>query len=132
MRLSTKYPTLEVRVCDTQLRAEHAVAIAELIRSAAVSQLRAKPRLTPQPILDAELWHAARFGVTRGIHNPYTGAHDDARTVLEQATERLSGSVFVTDLFERALGGALGSDEQRRTRGDLTGLTKLFLRSFAE
>lgn len=132
VRLSTKYPTLEIRVCDTQLRARHAVAIAELIRNAAVQDLQEPLARTPQSVLDAELWHAARFGVTRGIHNPYSGTHDDIRVVLEDVSERMNDSALVDELFERATAGELGAAEQRATRGHLAGLTELFRNSFLE
>ncbi len=121
VRLSTRFPTVEVRVCDGQLNAEEAVGIAELIVAIADRAREVDGPRTRHHILDAELWHAARFGLAHGCHDPVGGRHragadviDDVRAVLP-LTSRSAAALQV------ALAGGQGAHRQRlsTTRGGL-------------
>lgn len=68
-RLSTRYPTVEIRVADAQLRARDSVLLA-LVMRALVSAGIHRPHRAPGPApeaLDMAYWQAAKFG-TQGNH----------------------------------------------------------------
>lgn len=90
MRLSTTYPTLEVRVCDAQLDAASSVTLAIIIR-ALVDSTR-DDSTTPareQTPWDAALWHAARHGVGGTLVHPETGRLAPASDVLTALRDRV-------------------------------------------
>ncbi len=77
-RLSARYPTLEVRAMDVQLRADDAVMLAGLVRALAATALREErdgvppPDRRPESLAGAN-WYAARYGLTDELHDPVTG-----------------------------------------------------------
>lgn len=83
-RLSEKYPTLEIRVADSQLRAQDSVLLAVLMRglveTAVAGEFDALEYL-PE-VLDLSLWQAAKNGIT--------GVHVDTRTGEPVAVEELA------------------------------------------
>lgn len=75
-RLSEKYPTIEIRVADSQLRAQDSVLLAVLMRglveTAVAGEFEAVEYL-PE-VLDLSLWQAAKNGITGGQVDTCTGA----------------------------------------------------------
>jgi glutamate---cysteine ligase / carboxylate-amine ligase len=69
VRLSPQYPTVEVRVCDVAVTAEEAALVGVLVRGLVVLALERigrgedAPRV-PQDVVRADLWRAARDGLT--------------------------------------------------------------------
>ncbi len=74
-RLSTMYPTLEVRVADAQLGASNSILLALVVRSLVDTSLNGAPPLfQPMPeALDLAQWQAAKFGLRATISIPSTG-----------------------------------------------------------
>lgn len=121
IRLSAHYPTIEVRVFDSQLDGRSSVALALITRALAVS---ASDQATPSPeidITDAALWHAARYGVGSTLVHPFTGRLVPAAEVLgvldELARPHLSEAsarAFVDDLLQRTARNGSGAARQRQ------------------
>lgn len=64
-RLSARYPTVEVRVCDVCADVEDAVLIAGLCRAlVATAAAQGTPPAVRPELLRAATWRAARFGMT--------------------------------------------------------------------
>lgn len=126
IRLSEHYPTVEVRVFDVQLTAHEAVSLAEIVR--ALANAAADDRLPNAParthVLDAELWHAARWGLTNGLYDPISGQHSSADFVLAQLSlvtrpylER-DGALHAVRAFLRDIElGITGAARQRESLG---------------
>ncbi|MGN8026227.1 carboxylate-amine ligase [Microbacterium sp. 22242] len=122
VRLSTEFPTLEIRVCDAQLDAGSSVALAVVIRALvdAADAFRT-PSSEDRAPWDAALWHAARHGLRGTLVHPGTGrlapASDVLATLRERIAPHLNGSDevrAVDDLFARPRTGAdLQRDAQR-------------------
>jgi carboxylate-amine ligase len=69
MRLSDRYPTVEVRVADVALDVDTAVTVAVLVRALVVTAARQAAEKAPVPPVPNELiraasWQAARHGIT--------------------------------------------------------------------
>lgn len=117
VRLSSRYPTIEVRVCDAQLDPRRAVALAVLIR-ALVDDLADSPPPPPAAFepLDAALWHAARHGLSADLVHPLRGTLEPAAGILHEIGCRvlphLSGEdgMLVQELLSTTV---TGSDLQR-------------------
>lgn len=113
VRLSSKYPTLEVRVCDAQLDPSASVALAAIIRALVGTAAMHEPDRTPDSPADAALWHAARFGLGTTLVHPLTGRpapsrevlrllHDRTAPLLREDNERAAVDAFL----RRAVNGA--------------------------
>lgn len=119
VRLSSRYPTVEVRVCDAQLDPRRAVAIAVLIR-ALVNDGAEDPLALPQAFepWDAALWHAARYGLAATLVHPSRADLEPARQILgdlrRRVLPRLSGMEgrIVAELLDEP---STGADLQRRS-----------------
>lgn len=86
-RLSQRYPTVEVRVADVCLEAEHAAAIAALIRAmveTAAGEWREgiAPDQTPGALIRTWSWQASHDGVDKELIHPATGHRVPAAEVL--------------------------------------------------
>lgn len=124
IRLSEHYPTVEVRVFDMQLTAREAVSIAVILR--ALASAAADGRLTDAPVrtavLDAELWHAARWGLTAGLYDPPSGTHAAAEYVIDNLVrvvkpflERDESFEYVKPFLREVELGLTGAVRQRRS-----------------
>lgn len=125
-RLSPRYPTIEVRVADTCLSVQEAVAYAGLVRAlvgTAIDEVAAGRRVVPvrQSLLRQSCWSAARAGLVGTVTDPRTGgqapAWDLVDALVAQVQPRLGrhgDEARVLSAIERAraLGG--GADRQRR------------------
>ena len=121
VRLSARYPTVEVRVFDAQLDGRSSVALAVLTRALVLAA--AEPtRVASQgvDITDAALWHAARYGVRATLVDPRSSRLVPAREALE-ALRAFAGPLLldarerelVAELFERVLRDGSGAERQR-------------------
>lgn len=110
-RLSARYPTAEVRVCDVCPDVEDAVLIAGLCRTlvGTAAAQDSRPAVRPEVLRAAE-WRAARFGMSNDL-------------VDLRAAPRLVPAWDLVDEFLDALGDALDAhDDTASTRA---GLAKL-------
>lgn len=137
-RLSERYPTVEVRAPDVQLRVEEAVMLAGLIRglvqTAAWEHEAGEPApQTPLPeIVAAAGWHAARYGLDGwliGNAGAPISARDAARALLRHVLPALAecgDADQVAGLVEQMLREGNGSRRQRRVlaESDSQGLVR--------
>ncbi|WP_256107630.1 glutamate--cysteine ligase [Streptomyces sp. ODS05-4] len=128
-RLSDKYPTVEVRCADVQLRADSAVMFAGLVRALIATAIREEkagarmPECTPE-MLQAANWHAARHGLSGQLVDP-GGTPRQAGDVLAMllghlmpALEEAGDAREVSALVHRLLQQGTTADLQRRTLAD--------------
>ncbi|MFF5253101.1 glutamate--cysteine ligase [Streptomyces leeuwenhoekii] len=125
-RLSERYPTIEVRCPDVQLRVDDAVMLAGIIRALVDTVLAEAEAGAPAPepecapeLLQAAMWHAARHGMSATLIGP-DGRPRPAGDVVHQLLRHLtpaleaSGDVRqVTALAQRLLRYGTGADRQR-------------------
>ncbi len=126
VRASAKYPTLEVRACDVQMRADEAVLLAGLVRAVIMTVLAEAEAGLPVPApppetLDAAVWHAARHGLTGDVHDPCdlrprpaAKVVRDALDHLEPALRRSGDHRYVRTLADRVLHEGNGAIRLRR------------------
>ncbi|GAB2605781.1 glutamate--cysteine ligase [Kocuria himachalensis] len=93
-RLSTRFPTVEVRVADVCLDPVHAAVIAALVRALVETAARAwRAGEGPAPVGVAQLrawsWRAARSGVEGQLVSPTTGVPVAAGEVVAELLELL-------------------------------------------
>ncbi|CAM5374975.1 carboxylate-amine ligase [Streptomyces narbonensis] len=137
-RLSDRYPTVEVRCLDVQLRADDAVMLAGVVRAlvvTAIAEEKAGMALTPcEPeILHAANWHAARHGLNGtlvGRDGLPLSSGDALCSLFRHITPALeeSGDLReVNALVHRLLREGTPADRQRRALADggLSGLIGL-------
>jgi carboxylate-amine ligase len=130
VRLSEKYPTVEIRVADVTTEVEDAVLVALLAR-ALVATAAADSAL---PAWRADLlrvagWRAARFGLAGSLVHPVEARLVPAREAFDAlvahcrtALEDTGDLVRVTDSFERLAARGTGASRQRsvfEATGDL-------------
>ncbi|WP_149181923.1 glutamate--cysteine ligase [Streptomyces sp. TRM49041] len=139
-RLSDRYPTLEVRCIDVQLRADAAVMFAGIVRAMVATAIRAEetgapfPHCPPEQLL-ASNWYAARHGLSDLLMDPEgrcRRAGDVLCLLLDAVTPALeeAGDVReVTSLVHRLLQQGTPADQQRRTLADggMSALTDLLI-----
>ncbi|MFJ6416316.1 YbdK family carboxylate-amine ligase [Paeniglutamicibacter sp. NPDC091659] len=134
VRLSTKYPTLEVRVADTQMNASNSILLALIIRSLVDSSLNgAPPRVPPMPeALDLAQWQAAKFGLRGKNLDPFDGTKSSAAQMLRRLMdfihhdlERNGDYDYVSTGLSRILEQGTGANIQRN-RFDHGGFSAVF------
>ncbi len=98
VRLSSKYPTVEVRVADVCLDARSAALLAALVRALVETAAREAADGRPVPdapteLLRAALWRAGRSGITGDLLDPRTfrpaPAHDVVGVLLDHVRDAL-------------------------------------------
>ncbi|MFC5722941.1 glutamate--cysteine ligase [Streptomyces gamaensis] len=124
-RLSDRYPTIEVRCADVQLRADDAVMFGGIVRGLVATAIHDEktggraPHARPE-LLSAATWHAARHGLEGELVDPdgkRRGAEDVVRTLLghvAQALEESGDTRQVDSLVRRLLRRGSPADRQRR------------------
>jgi carboxylate-amine ligase len=124
VRLSERYPTVEVRCLDVQLRVDDAVMFAGIIRALVDTALADAAAGIPvaetaPELLQASMWHAARYGLSDTLIDP-GGHRRRAGDVLYQllqyiapALEASGDTREVTSLVHRLLKEGTGADQQR-------------------
>ena len=138
-RLSTRFPTIEVRVADTCPRLDDVVLQAglarSLVRSAAAEVVAGTPCPEPRPeLVRAARWRAARDGLEGGLMDLHAVALRPAGEVVRDLLGRLRDDLEasgewdeVSALAEQALSRGTSAAEQRRTyarTGDLAAVTR--------
>lgn len=120
IRLSDKQPTLECRVSDVAATTREATLLAVLTRGlvgTALDDLGASPSQPPPEVLRANLWRAARDGITGSCLHPVTGEVMPVVRLLRELSETVRPALretpgdveFVSDMLgelEKAGGGA--------------------------
>lgn len=108
-RLSSRYPTVEIRVADVGLEIDDALLVAGLARGLtvrALSDLDCPPPAVPVELLRAASWVASRHGTTGSLVHPLTGERRPADEVVEALLEHLGDALASTgdrDEVERGL-----------------------------
>ncbi|MFJ4255295.1 YbdK family carboxylate-amine ligase [Microbacterium sp. NPDC090003] len=134
-RLSDRFPTVELRVCDAQLEIDDALFAAALARAIVVSD-DGPVSAAPVEQIDAGLWVAARHGMAATVTDPATCEATDAWTaahrlldVVRHALEQLGDAEFVTAHVERLRREGTGAERQLRAHAHdgLRGLRRLHL-----
>ncbi|WP_372698944.1 YbdK family carboxylate-amine ligase [Arthrobacter sp. JSM 101049] len=90
-RLSERYPTVEVRALDTQLRADESVLFALILRALAAEALHGPPvpdDIAPE-LADIAPWHASRYGLTGSLISLPSGAVVPAEAVVHTLLETI-------------------------------------------
>ncbi|MFF3214198.1 glutamate--cysteine ligase [Streptomyces sp. NPDC002886] len=138
-RLSDRYPTIEVRCPDVQLRAEDAVMLAGMIRALVTTAIAEEKAGMPPvaehgtEVLQAATWHAARYGLNGTLVGPDgrpVSSGDALCALMRHITPALedAGDLReVSALSHRLLREGTPADQQRRALADggmpaLTGL----------
>ncbi|MFF3504453.1 glutamate--cysteine ligase [Streptomyces sp. NPDC003247] len=137
-RLSERYPTVEVRCMDVQLRADEAVMFAGLLRAlvdtAVVEAWEGRPVADQHPELaQGAMWQAARHGLSGELIDP-AGRRRPAGDVVSGLLEHVGPALDaagdtrgVTALVHRLLRQGTGAERQRRalTQGGLDAVLAL-------
>lgn len=140
VRISERFPTVEVRVFDAQLDPEDSLLAAVLVRAIAHSDGASWSSADADGI-DASLWTAARHGMRARLLDPTTGGVSDAwgaaGRLLEGITPALDESgdrAFVEERVERIRIDGTGAGRQRRAfaRAGVPGLRELYAAGAAE
>jgi glutamate---cysteine ligase / carboxylate-amine ligase len=139
-RLSHRYPTVEVRCCDVQLRADEAVMFAGIVRALVTTAIHETAAETPtarylSEVLQAATWQAARHGL--GGHlitaaGTRVSAGDAVAQLMEHITPALDAAGEnrqVAALVHRLLQQGTPADRQRRALGEggLKAVTELIV-----
>ncbi|MEU6853750.1 glutamate--cysteine ligase [Actinacidiphila alni] len=93
-RLSDRYPTVEVRALDVQLRTDEAALFAGLVRALVATALREHAASVPfesrpHELVHAATWHAARYGLTGDLVDP-EGRRRPAGEVVSDLVDHLT------------------------------------------
>lgn len=125
VRLSDRFPTVEVRCPDVQLRADEAVMFAGIVRAlvtTAIHETAMGTPLAPIPpeVMQAANWQAARYGLSGHLITA-TGRRRSAGDVVAQLVEHITPALDaagdtreVISLVHRLLQQGTPADRQRR------------------
>lgn len=135
LRLSARFPTVEVRVCDAQLDVDDALLAAALCRAIVTSEdLDGGPEIAADAI-DASLWTAARYGAAARVVDPTTGDAAAVTDVLDRMLPRVAPALaaqgdadFASAHLSRLLRDGSGAHRQLRAldRHGVPGLRDLY------
>ncbi|QEU77426.1 carboxylate-amine ligase [Streptomyces subrutilus] len=124
-RLSDRYPTVEVRCLDVQLRADDAVMFAGIVRALVATAIADEkaglplPRCAPE-LLQAANWHAARYGLNGTLVDPHGRSRSSGDVLcsllghITAALEDAGDLRQVSALVHRLLREGTPADRQRR------------------
>lgn len=146
VRISERFPTVEVRICDAQLDVDDTLLLAALVRAAVLGDglgvaagvdSRSAGASTVDAI-DASLWTAARRGMDARLLDPTTGRVADAWAVVTRlldvarpVLQEHGDAEFVADRLARIRVDGTGAQRQERAYAQhgLPGLSALYRRS---
>jgi carboxylate-amine ligase len=134
VRLSERFPTVEIRVADVCTDPEDAILFAALGRALVATAATGSASVPMPPwrtdLLRAASWRASRYGLAAQLVDPATLELGPARAVVESllrhvrpALEEADDLGLVSDLVERLLARGGGATRQRakfETEGSLT------------
>ncbi|MFF7244539.1 glutamate--cysteine ligase [Embleya sp. NPDC008237] len=124
-RLSERFPTVEVRAMDVQLRVDDAMLLAGIVRAlitTAVAEDEAGAALsTPAPeLLASAQWHAARYGLDDALIDPRVPRRVPAADLIGRLMDHIRPALReagdeprVTALVDRLLAEGSGAARQR-------------------
>ena len=122
-RLSTRYPTVEVRVADVCLDVDTAVLLAGLTRAliaTALAEARRGTQVPAAPWVDAALAAGARHGLAGAGVDPFTGQTVGARSLRARLVDHAGAALTdrgdaesVVRLLDRLDNRGTGADRQR-------------------
>ncbi|MFC4050956.1 glutamate--cysteine ligase [Actinomadura syzygii] len=134
-RLSRRYPTVEIRVPDVCLDADHAVLMAALVRALVETAATAwRNGVPPDPVradlMRLAMWRAGRSGLRDDLVHPATRRAAPAREVvaalldhtapaLDSAGDLEAVSALLRDVLDRGNGARIQRAAYART-GDIT------------
>lgn len=100
-RLSARYPTVEVRVCDVCVEVADAPVLAALVRALVSTASRQARDGEPVPCLRSEVqraarWRAARFGVEDELFDPVARRLVPAADLLDQLVDTIAAELTRT------------------------------------
>ena len=142
-RLSARFPTVEIRLADSQLTAADAVDFALLLRAlvdrALSDTLAGEPITSGQPTLvDGAIWAAARDGMSAEIIDPVTAQRRNPTSLVEQLFDLVEPQLSrsgdrgrVGEYLMRRLdaGSPAKLQEQAYASGGISGVLDLFRES---
>jgi len=135
-RLSERYPTVEVRTLDVQLRVEDAVTLAGLVRALVEDALAGGPATgqgaVPSEMVAAGNWQAARHGLGERLIDPRDGRPRRAGDVVAALVDRLGPVLKRSGDQERVGAGVeellrVGTPAERQRRAFREGGVKAVL-----
>lgn len=124
-RLSATYPTVEVRVPDVCTDADHAVALAAIIRALVETSAREWDAGRPPPPVPAEMlrlasWRASRFGANDDLIHPVRNRPMSAEECVESLMDHVrpvlaeyGDLAVVEETVAQILAEGTGADRQR-------------------
>ncbi|MEI4232572.1 carboxylate-amine ligase [Roseovarius sp. D22-M7] len=126
LRPSSRFPTLESRICDVQPRLEHALTLAALMQGLARMLWRLAIRNQRWRIYDTFLvgenrWRAQRYGTTGGLIDFGRGEIVDMETLVDEIIDLIAedadffGSVSEVARARDMLATGTSSERQRAT-----------------
>jgi glutamate---cysteine ligase / carboxylate-amine ligase len=136
-RLSSKYPTVEIRVADVCLRTDDAVLLALLVRALVDTAARSWRAGEPPPAVRTELlrlasWRASRSGLDGDLVHPRTARPAPAGVVIDALLEHLTPALAdagdlaaATELLGQLLSRGNGAALQRRVHAETADLAEV-------
>ncbi|GAA5226366.1 carboxylate-amine ligase [Paeniglutamicibacter antarcticus] len=122
-RLSTNFPTVEVRVADAQLSTSETILLALVIRALVSTGLHhgpEAPTVAPEAF-DLAHWQAAKFGIQGNHYNLRTGTKTSTAGMLEDLMAYIKDALvetndldYVQNALERIMREGNGAMAQRR------------------
>jgi carboxylate-amine ligase len=122
VRLSNRYPTVEVRVADVGLTVRDAVVTAGLARALVTNSVMAGDPIVPlrHELLRAATWQAAKSGIAGRIIDPLDGSTRPATEALDLLLSELEPALDATgdgdllhELIAEIRAQGTGADRQR-------------------
>lgn len=137
-RISSKYPTVEIRVADVCTEVEDAALVATLgralVATAAAGRGDGRSAAWRSDLLRAASWRAARYGLASTLVNPATmrlapvrDVVDALRSHAEEALRATDDWAWTADAFERLMAQGTGAARQRaafESRGSVDGVVR--------
>lgn len=123
-RVSARYPTLEVRVFDSQLCVVDTLVLAALCRALVVTS-PVDAHVHDTDAIQTSLWSAARWGMDATLVHPVSAEPVEARSAIElllqttaPALDQSGDLAFVNEHLARLLREGNGAERQRRSHRD--------------
>lgn len=125
IRPSSKFPTIESRICDVSPRLEHALTIAALTQSLTrmlwrLSRSNMRWRLYDTFLINENRWRAQRYGTTKGLIDfgkraiiPFADLLDEMLELIAQDAEAL-GSLEEIQKARKIVSQGTSSERQRQ------------------
>ncbi|MBU2959038.1 carboxylate-amine ligase [Paracoccus sp. 1_MG-2023] len=129
LRPSSKYPTLETRICDACPRIDDAVTLAALIQATLrmlwrLSRRNIRWRQYEPFLISENRWRALRYGTTEGLIDfgagsiiPFDRIAEDWLALIAEDADALDSQPFVARLRKMVAQGS-ASERQRRVYSD--------------